>query len=449
MKDSLAPSTWRADPERERREILFVGDVHLGRRPSGLDEILGDHGLRPRALSPAVALDRVTEHACAHPPRAVVFAGDLVDQEDDCFEAYGDLERNVRALRERGIAVLAVAGNHDAKVLPRLIRRVEGVELLGADATWELRALEDDGPPVDLLAWSFKTSHHSDSPLDAPGLDEALGARRPDARVLGVLHGDLDAGSSRYAPVSRRRLEDLSLDACFLGHVHQPCALSEMERPLGYLGSLVGLKPTEAGPRGPWRVEVPATGPIRPRQVALSPIRWERFELPLEEEHAADEDRLHAHLEAWLRERLEADESLRHEHLQAVVVRVELTGRLAHRAAVRRFVAEHAPKDTVFRALDRPVIVQRLYDHTRAAVDLEVLARESSPLGHVAAQLLELQAGGAEALVRRAGEGLEGLGNWRLDEDDLLELPPAREVLEQSAWRLLDVLLAQREELSA
>ena len=31
----------------------------------------------------------------------------------------------------------------------------------------------------------------------------------------------------------------------------------------------------------------------------------------------------------------------------------------------------------------------------------------------------------------------------------LLELPPAREVLEQSAWRLLDVLLAQREELSA
>ena len=163
-----------------------MGDVHLGRRPSGLDEILGDHGLRPRELSPAVALDRVTEHACAHPPRAVVFAGDLVDQEDDCFEAYGDLERNVRALRERGIAVLAVAGNHDAKVLPRLIRRVEGVELLGADATWELRALEDDGPPVDLLAWSFKTSHHSDSPLDAPGLDEALGgspARRAGARA--------------------------------------------------------------------------------------------------------------------------------------------------------------------------------------------------------------------------------------------------------------------------
>ena len=130
-------------------------------------------------------------------------------------------------------------------------------------------------------------------------------------------------------------------------------------------------------------------------------------------------------------------------------MRVELTGRLAHRAAVRSFVEGHAPKDTVFRVLDRPVIVQRLYDHTRAAVDLEVLARESSPLGHVAAQLLELQAGGAEALVRRAGEGLEGLGNWRLDDDDLLELPPAREVLEQSAWRLLDVLLAQREELSA
>ena len=193
--------------------------------------------------------------------------------------------------------------------------------------------------------------------------------------------------------------------------------------------------------------EVPATGPIRPRQVALSSIRWERFE-PLGEEHAADVDRLHARWKP-VRGRLEADESLGHEHLRAVVVRIELTGRLAHRAAVRRFVADHSPKDTVFRVLDRPVIVQRVYDHTRAAVDLEVLARESSPLGHVATQLLALQAGGAEALVRRAEEGLDGLGDWRLDDEDLLELPPARQVLEQGAWRLLDVLLAQREELSA
>lgn len=449
MSSTPTPQIWRADPERERREILFVGDVHLGRRPSGLDEILGDHGLKPNELSPAVALGRVTEHACEHPPRAVVFAGDLVDQEDDCFEAYGVLERNVRVLREKGIPVLAVAGNHDARVLPRLIQRVEGVELLGEGAKWELRALEGDGPAVDLLAWSFKSRHHRESPLDAPGLDGALAGRRSGSRLVGVLHGDLDVASSEYAPISRRRLEGLGLDACFLGHVHQPCDLGGMERPVGYLGSLVGLHPKDTGPRGPWRVEVPAAGPIIPRQVALSPIRWEGFKIPLEEEHAGDEDRLHAYLEAWLRERIEGDPTLRQPHLGAVVARVEWTGRLANRVAVRSFTARHTARDTVFRILGRPVIVQRVDDRTRAAVDLQELSAENSPLGHVARQLMELQAGGATELARRAAEEIADLGKWRLEDEEQLELPPAEEILVRSAWRLLDVLLEQREALSS
>lgn len=440
---------WRPDPERERGELLLVGDVHLGRRPSGLDEILADHGLNPRQLSPATALELVTRHACQHPPRAVIFAGDLVDQEDDCFEAYGDLERSVRTLREAGIPVMSVAGNHDAKVLPRLVERVEGVELLGPGATWELRELGGEGPPVDLLAWSFPASHHRASPLDSPGLGEALAGRRAGARLLAVLHGDLGASSSNYAPLSRQRLADLQLDGCFLGHVHQPGELAGEDRPLGYLGSLVGLDPAEVGARGPWRVEIPAAGPLRARQVALSPVRWERFQIPLEEEHARDEDAIHVRMESWLAGRLAADETLQHDHLRAVVVRVELTGRIQERRAVRSFVSGHEPRSTVFRLRDQPVIVQRVYDQTRAAADIEALAGASTPLGHIARQLLELESGGGDELVERASQELEALGSWQLQDEEQLVLPSPRELLKETLWRVLDTLLEQLEEKNA
>jgi len=437
---------WTPDPEKEREELLFVGDMHLGRRPSGMDELLADQGLRPGQLSPAAALKLLVDHALEHPPRAVVFAGDLVDEDDDRFEAYAVLEREVGRLQGAGIPVLAVAGNHDGLVLPRLIERVPGVEQLGAGGTWERRELEGPGPPVDLVAWSFPGRHHSGAPLEQPDLQEVLGRTRREARVIGVLHGDLDSAASRYAPLSRQRLVALPAEAWFLGHVHQPGELAGDGRPIGYLGSLVGLDPGEPGARGPWRVRLGERGEVRALQVALSPIRWERFQLRLDEAEAADEDGIHERLEEWLRQELAADPGLDHGHLRVVVARVEFTGALAGRAAVRNFVRDHRPGKTVFRFGEVPVLVQRVYDRTRAAVDLDALSEETSPVGHVARRLLELRSGEAKELDTRATRQLEDLGDWGLVDEERLELPSARELLERSAWRVLDTLLAQREE---
>ncbi len=72
--------------------LLFIGDVHLGRRP----DRMAVAGLDPRRLSPAVAWQRAVELAIQDKVAAVVLAGDLVDEERDRFEAYGYLERGVR-----------------------------------------------------------------------------------------------------------------------------------------------------------------------------------------------------------------------------------------------------------------------------------------------------------------------------------------------------------------
>ena len=65
-----------------------------------------------------------------------LLAGDVVEQEDDFYEAYGDLRRGVDRLAAAGIPVLAVSGNHDVQVLPRPRRC--GARLSSARAGWRL-----------------------------------------------------------------------------------------------------------------------------------------------------------------------------------------------------------------------------------------------------------------------------------------------------------------------
>lgn len=427
-------------------DLLVVGDVHLGRRPVGLDEALAECGLAPRDLTPARALESLVEHALDDPPRAVLLAGDVVDEARDRFEAYHALERAASRLAERGVPVLAVAGNHDGLVLPRLADRVSGARLVGRDGVWERVELPGDGTPVDLLGWSFPGPHHRDCPLDDPSFDAARRGARPGARVIGLLHADLDAPGSTYAPVPRARLEATDLAAWFLGHVHQPDDLGG-PRPIGYLGSLVGLDAGETGRRGAWRAR-PAADGVRLERVDVGPLRWERMDVALDEGEAADADDVHERLLATVSGTVASFDGL--DALRAVVVRARFTGRSRGRDGVRAFVANHDPARTVASVEGIPVIVERVSDATRPAVDLDALATEPSPLGFVAAHLAALRDGDAAA-VAAARDTVERVGSaarWRLDDadDDDTAVPEAAALAERAAWRVLEALLDQRDE---
>jgi len=156
---------------------------------------------------------------------------------------------------------------------------------------------------------------------------------------------------------------------------------------------------------------------------------------------------LHAHLKAELLRQLRGDTSLADERLRVVVARVRLTGRIKERGALREFVERHEPQQTVFYLDGTPVIVERVTDATRPAIDLEDLAREPTAPGHVARQLLALGAGQAEAVVAAAHERIATVtaGGWRVD-DELHPLPTDEQLVERAAWRVLETLLEQRGE---
>ncbi len=395
--------------------LLFVGDIHLGRRPRLDRELLARAGVRVEDLTPVAAWNATVERALALQVDAVVLAGDVIDADEDRFEAFPFLQRGVQRLVDGGIAVLGVAGNHDGIALPRLAHLIREFRLIGQGGTWErVPVTLRGGGRVALLGWSFPGRHHAEDPLDAPsrlGPDKGEAGGEP---LIGVLHADLDGvpGRSRYAPVSRARLVARDTLGWFLGHEHRP-TLVPGARPLGYLGTLVGLDAADSGPRGPWLVSVDAHGITALEQILLAPVRWEEVVLDagglaLPDAEGDAFEVLFEHVVGALRR---AADGLAPTlgAARCVVADVILTGRTPSRARLDELAARLAAQAIVESSAGVPYLVRTIRNRTAAALDVETLARGNDPAAVLARLVSSLRSGGpdAAALVDEARRTVE------------------------------------------
>ena len=416
--------------------LLAVGDIHLGRRPT-LPDLLAEHGVAAAELTPAAVWRATVAEAVRQEVDAVCLAGDVVDTAADRFEAYGHLEAGVRRLVAAGIQVYGVAGNHDVEALPRLARRIDGFHLLGAGGRWEVAEIGGHGDRCELLGWSFPDRRVASSPL-AGGLP----ARHAATSRIGLLHCDVD-GHSAYAPVARTALEAADVDGWLLGHVHRPDPLRGA-RPIGYLGSLMGLDPGELGPHGPWRVGVDGTR-VAATHLPLAPLRWEGEEVAV-----AEMQGMAGGLEEAVGEAVVGALETIHHSLaaapppRAVGCRLRLVGSHPDHAAIRALATGDALGRTSVVRGDTVYFVERIIDDALPAVDLAALARGDDPPGLLARHLLALDGDGASPLVGRARAALAQVaarpwpGLEPLDDED------PRPLLRRAGVRLLEQLLAQQ-----
>jgi len=369
--------------------ILCVGDLHLGRRPGR-----APGSLAPEDLGPAAAWRRCVETAIASKVDAVLLAGDVVERIEDRFAAFESLRSGVQQLTAAGIAVVGVTGNHDVEALPRLADLIGDFRLLGRDGVWE--EVELDTPdPVRIVGWSFPTRHVTESPLpDLP-------ARTGSGLRLGLLHCDLDAPHSSYAPVASGELTGADADAWLLGHIHAPGDLSATT-PRGYLGSVVGLDPTETGRRGPWKLTIDG-GRLAFEHLPLAPLRWERVTVDANGgDLLAALDRAATEVEARLAKEKAAP--------LAVGVRVVVTGTPGDLDEYERDLA--GLRDEPFeRACEGgfTLFVDKVIDATRPELDLFGRSQRTDHPGLVARRLVALEGGGDEArdVLRPAREALQ------------------------------------------
>jgi DNA repair protein SbcD/Mre11 len=428
-------------------QLLCVGDLHLGRRPSRLPPDLDDLGVDPRTLTPAAAWRAIIDYACHAKVAAVLLAGDVVESAGDFYESYELLDQGVRQLLAAGIPVMAVAGNHDVGVLPRLDDAIADFHLLGRDGHWQAPVpVTHEGTVVArVLGWSFGSPRVEHNPL------AALPRQDAGPPLIGLLHCDVDVHTSPYAPVRRFQLEAAPVDAWMLGHIHKPDPLATMTRPIGYLGSVVGLDPTESGPHGPWQLELGA-GRLRAHQVPLAPLRWETQVLDLTD--------LRDPLE--LPVRLGAAVLALHTRLvqsphrpRCVGVRVALTGRNGLGQALHRLLADRDLALTAFRKRHDGIayfVESVTLEALQPAIDLADLARDHDPPGIVARTLLvldqppddparhQLLTDARRALALEVANPVwQPLGAYALTDDAVAHW------LRTAALRTLDGLLGQRQ----
>ena len=439
----------------EVASILAIGDVHLGTSCSGFPEEISSWGVDPSDLTPAAALRSAVDFAMETQVDAVLFAGDLVESTNARFEAMLPLEECTRRLLDAGIRVIAVAGNHDVEALPRLAGLIEGFTLLGAGGRWEAVTLAKAGTPyAEVVGWSFGEKHVRQSPV-ALLLGDPL-PPSPDLPRIGLMHGDLGASGGYYAPIRQSELDDTGYDAWLLGHIHKPSlagpSSADGSRPSGYLGSLVGLDPSETGPHGPWLLKISGAGSIGLQQIPLAPLRWEQITVSVDGLHHREDvpDRLLAAAQAHLKALAKAGRTPR-----ALGLRVQLTGTSTAYGDIRNWISAGAWKSLSRIVDDTVIFFDRIADAMALHLDLEKIASGDDPAALMARRLLllatdddssrELLARAREHLGKVAREDVWDPVQEHRNATDPLSNESLRDMLTRSGKAALNAMLSGRE----
>lgn len=253
-------------------KIIVTGDIHIGKRSSAIE---GD----ALFLSTKYTWEQIVDYALHNAVDLVVLTGDIIDRENRFFEAVSPLRQGLERLGAHHIAVAMVAGNHDYDVLPEILHTVDQADifLLGAEGRWEERIVKRGDREIQLIGWSFTRPDQTEDPLKT--LPVAM--IRQDIPTLGILHGDTQGQTSRYAPINSALLrETKGVDAWLLGHIHKP----EVQHPAAplilYPGSPHALSPKETGIHGPYLLEWEG-GEWQTRQIPFSPVRYESLSVDI------------------------------------------------------------------------------------------------------------------------------------------------------------------------
>ena len=254
----------------------------------------------------------------------IVIAGDLFDGEWRDYHTGLFFVDRMRRLRDAGIQVFIVLGNHDAE--NRFVRRLEfadNVRVLSANTPETVR-LEDIGV----------ASHGRSFPRR--DLTENLALTYPRALPgllnIGVLHTACTGrdGHELYAPCTVGELINLGYDYWALGHVHKHEILNQ-DPPIVFAGNLQGRHVRESGPKGAVLVTVDDGRVVAFEHRALDVIRWSVEEIDVGK--CTDIDAIHD----LARERLE--ELTDGADGRALAVRLHICGRTSlHHEIVRHEV---------------------------------------------------------------------------------------------------------------
>ena len=266
-------------------KILHAADLHLDSPLRGLARYEGAPLDRLRGAT-RQALQNLVELALAEPVACVLIAGDVYDGD---WKDYGTglfFSRQMARLREAGIPVVLIRGNHDAaSQITRSLRLPDNVRELACDHPESYR-LESLG--LALHGQGFAKREVTED------LSSGYPAPVPGWLNIGLLHTSADGrpGHESYAPCSVVSLQSKGYDYWALGHVHQREVLSQ-DPWVVFPGNIQGRHIREPGAKGCSLIDVHDGRITGVEHRELDVLRWVELEV-LVPESASRDDALEA-----------------------------------------------------------------------------------------------------------------------------------------------------------
>lgn len=297
-------------------KILHTADIHLDSPLRSL--ALRDSALRERVRTASrTALSRIVDIALAEDVAALLIAGDLFDGAERSAPTATFLTLQLERLRERGIRVFYIKGNHDAEnPLTGELSLPDNVHIFDGRGG-KVQLAED----VWIHGVSFANRHAPDSLLPK------FTAPVEGAVNIAMLHTSLAGaeGHDPYAPCAVGDLTAARFDYWALGHVHSRHVHSQTPWVV-MPGTPQGRDIGEPGPKSATLLSIDKT--IEVEEVPTSAVEF--LHLRIDATGIDSDDALRDLLKRTLRDTARGLVS------DSAVIRLALTGRTTRRWQVSR-----------------------------------------------------------------------------------------------------------------
>ena len=262
-------------------KFVHAADLHIDSPLRGLEHYEGAPVERVR-LATRVALENLVRICIEEEAAFLIVSGDLFDGDWNDFNTALFAVKQMRALRNHGIRVFVIRGNHDSR--DEMSYRVpwpDNFHMLDCRQP-ETVVLEDLGVAVHGMSFPRRE------------LTENLVPRYPRPTKglvnIGLLHtnatGSLDHDS--YAPCSVNELAAKGYDYWGLGHIHKREVLHEGPYVV-YPGNTQGRHVRETGEKGCMVATVEGGEVVSLKFRSTDVLRWRRETLTLAPEDGVDE----------------------------------------------------------------------------------------------------------------------------------------------------------------
>lgn len=254
-------------------KFLHAADIHLDSPLKGI-EVYQDAPVDQIRGAARRAFDNLIDLAIDEEVAFVLLAGDLYDGEWKDYNTGIFFVNRMGRLRDAGIPVFMVSGNHDAaSQITRALNLPDNVTLF-PHRKCESRVLDNLGVAIHGQSFSSRV------------VSEDLTQNYPQGNTshfnIGLLHTSLNGrpGHEPYAPCTIDALRSKGYQYWALGHVHQREEVAS-DPWIVFSGNIQGRHIRETGAKGCTLVSVEDNHIVSVEERELDVLRWSRCRLDL------------------------------------------------------------------------------------------------------------------------------------------------------------------------